>query len=256
MRRIGFSTGALARGDFQRGIELQIGHADAVELSALREAELDPLIEALPHLPLEQFEFVSFHAPGRRAELSERQLIERLANVAASVDGIIVHPDIIEDPAEWLPIQGSIFLENMDQRKPIARTAEEMRQYFDALPKARFCLDLGHARQVDPTLTVAMELLRGFGERLAEIHISEVDALSSHVAISSAARKAFRRISPLIPKHVPTIVESIIEPEAIVDEIRMARESLGDLVVPLSDHAAKAVLLEGGAQSELATDAH
>jgi len=70
MRRIGFSTGALARGDFRSGIALQESRADAIELSALREAELDPLIGAIPDLPLKRFTFVSFHAPSRRVHLT------------------------------------------------------------------------------------------------------------------------------------------------------------------------------------------
>jgi hypothetical protein len=87
---------------------------------------------------------------------------------------------------------------------------------------------MGHARQVDPTLSVAAEMLRVLVDRLAEIHISEVDAASKHVGISTAAMESYAGIASLIPKHVPAIIESVIGPDAIDDELRMARASFGE----------------------------
>jgi len=170
----------------------------------------------------------------RRADVCILQLVERLEKVALFVAGIVVHPDVIDDPAEWRRVEASLFLENMDQRKPCARTAKEMQPYFDCLPRARFCFDIGHAHQVDPTLSVALEFLHAFEDRLAEIHISEVDASSKHVPISSSAVESFRRIATLIPNNVPAIIESIIGPESIDEEIAMARAALGGAVPVLS----------------------
>jgi hypothetical protein len=46
--RIGFSTGSLASGDFRRGLEMALrARVEAIELSALREDELDPLLGAV-----------------------------------------------------------------------------------------------------------------------------------------------------------------------------------------------------------------
>jgi hypothetical protein len=63
MKPIGFSTGALAKGDFATGLAVQRGvpRIDAVELSALRDHELPLLVDAIPSLDLEGFEYVSFH---------------------------------------------------------------------------------------------------------------------------------------------------------------------------------------------------
>ncbi len=56
VRLIGFSTGALTRGDFRRGLAfLQNQRVRAVELSALRKHELDPLVNALGTFDLSQF---------------------------------------------------------------------------------------------------------------------------------------------------------------------------------------------------------
>lgn len=231
MRRIGFSTGALAKGDFREGIRIQESHArtaTALELSALREDELDALAAAIPSLDLTRFQYVSFHAPSSRVMFDEGRLVARLNDVAKQVPNIIVHPDIIGDYSTWEPLGRCLVLENMDQRKGCARTAAELKPYFNALPDARFCFDIGHARQVDPTLSVAVELLRTYEKRLSEIHISEVDASSKHVQISSAAMESYRRIASLVPRDAPVIIESSVAPVDLEDEIQMALAALGD----------------------------
>ncbi len=48
MRDIGFSSGALAKGDFREALRMLAPHSlHCVELSALRVNEIAPLIEAL-----------------------------------------------------------------------------------------------------------------------------------------------------------------------------------------------------------------
>ena len=230
MRRIGFSTGAIAKGDFRsaiRALQLLGDSTNAIELSALRENELEPLIDAIPQLDLGRFEYVSFHAPSIRVELNESEFVSRLERVARHIRNIIIHPDVIESFEKWDSIQKYVILENMDQRKSGARTADELHRYFDAMPNARFCFDIGHARQVDPTLTVAVELIRAFADRLAEIHISEVDAASKHVAISIAVMDSYQRISAIIPDDVPVIIESMVSQNELKNEIQSALASLG-----------------------------
>src|SRR5260370_36202710 len=96
MRPIGFSTGAMAKGDFRRALEMLQGQqADVVELSALRFDELDPLLAALPTLDLEQFSFVSIHAPTRFPLEIEASVIERLHSVAERGYPIVVHRNVI-----------------------------------------------------------------------------------------------------------------------------------------------------------------
>lgn len=64
MPPIGFSTGSLAQGDFLAALSMMAdSKSKAVELSALREDELMPLLEALPGLDLRKYSYRSFHAP-------------------------------------------------------------------------------------------------------------------------------------------------------------------------------------------------
>lgn len=230
MRRIGFSTGALALGDFKRGLELQRRpDVNAVELSALRESELDSLIAALPTLDLGHFEYVSFHAPS--CVSSEQHVVDRLKAVHDQDIPIIVHPDVISDFGSWRELGSSVLLENMDQRKPVCRTASEMSRFFDELPDAQFCFDIGHARQVDPTMTVADELLHSFSDRLAELHISAVDERCRHVAITRSAVRAYRSVAHQIPETIPVIIESMIDQQSIGQELSRAHTSLELLAV-------------------------
>jgi hypothetical protein len=45
------------------------------------------------------------------------------------------------------------------------------------------------------------------------------------VAVSQSAGDAFRRLSSLVSEHIPIIIESMVEPCDIVDEVRIVREA-------------------------------
>lgn len=222
MRTIGFSTGALALGDFRRGLALlTIRDVRAVELSALRESELPLLMAAMDELDLSAFEYVSIHAPGGRRALRESEVTQLLAPCIERRWPVIVHPDSIVDHGCWRDFGSLLCLENMDNRKRSGRTAEELAPYFYLLPEASFCLDLGHAQQVDPTLSVARKMLRDYGHRLKQLHLSELNNDSHHQPLSMATVWAVREIARLIPD-CPAIVESVIAPDKIDDELEMA----------------------------------
>jgi hypothetical protein len=212
MRAIGFSTGALAMADFRGALERLHGQGiPVVELSALREQELEPLIAALDDLDLHEFQYVSVHAPSRLEQWDERMLIHRLTTVAARELPIIVHPDVIGDFSLWREFGPLLCIENMDKRKPIGRTVSELALVFDRLPAASFCLDIGHARQVDPTMSLCVEILAAFGPRLRQVHVSEVNASSKHEPLNRGAIHAFRKIAHMIPENIPVVLETPTE---------------------------------------------
>jgi hypothetical protein len=143
----------------------------------------------------------------------------------------VVHPDTIFTPPLWEPLGEKLLIENMDKRKPVGRTVLEMKKVFGMLPAARFCFDIGHARQVDPSMTEASLLLRAFKDRLAEIHMSEVNTASRHDPISWNAVLAFRSVAKYITEDIPIILEPLIDKgqSDIEAEINRAREALCDL---------------------------
>jgi len=233
MRPIGFSTGALARGDFHRALNLLDSlHVRVVELSALRISELEPLCAALPRLDLRRFEFVSIHAPSSIPKEAENWVLERLVALTHWGFPVIVHPDTIYTLDYWRQLSEKLVVENMDKRKPLGRTASEMRVIFDTLPDARFCFDIGHARQVDPTMTEASLLLRAFAQRLEQVHMSEVNTASRHDPISPNAVKAFQSVATYIPETTPIILETLIDlgQSDAYTEIARARQALKDQV--------------------------
>ncbi len=229
MKRIGFSTGAIAKGDFQAALaRLRLLHVSVVELSALRFEELDPLIDSLPSLELDGFEFVSLHAPSGFPVVQERYVLDRLRAVVDQGIPVVVHPDVISRPRDWKVLGPMMLLENMDKRKSVGRTALDLVRLFSQFPDAGFCFDIGHARQVDPTMTEAQLILETFSERLSEVHVSEVNTSCRHDPLSCYAISAFRSVSAFIPDSVPIILETLIDQgqSDILTEIDRAQEAL------------------------------
>jgi hypothetical protein len=224
---IGFSTGALALADFRGALRMLRGtQCDAVELSALRPEELQPLIASIGALDLDQFAIISFHVPSKIDPRSEHETVQLLGQVAARGWTIVVHPDAITDFALWRQLGPALALENMDKRKPIGRYAHELVPLFAQLPQACFCFDIGHARQVDPSMAEAGTILRQFRDRLRLIHISEVNSQSKHDPLSLSAILAFQKVTHLIPYDVPFIIESKVTEDQIEREV----EAVADLL--------------------------
>ena len=227
MRMVGFSTGALAYADYRLGVAMLQGKAvDAIELSALRQPELAPLCEGVDALDLTQFAYVAVHAPSKVRRDDEPQVVETLARLAERGWNIVHHPDAIHDFSLWARLGERLLIENMDKRKPIGRTAAELADVFQRLPDASFCFDIGHARQVDPTMTVAYFLLKEFGDKLKQLHVSEVNSRSTHDRLSYASLLAFREVADMVPEEVPLILETPVPESRIIDEIRMAASAM------------------------------
>lgn len=223
--KIGFSTGSIALDDVRRGLSIATHkRAKAVELSALREDELDPLLSLIDHLDddLKSFEYVSFHAPSKREKYSEDQFVSKLKKVADRGWAIIVHPDVIENATNWRSLGSAVCIENMDKRKKIGRTAAQLKQVFDALPEATFCFDIGHARQVDPTMQEAESFLHAFSDRLRQVHMSYVNSKSRHERLNFESIMAYQRVAHWLSKSIPVILETPVDSDEVDDEISAA----------------------------------
>jgi hypothetical protein len=227
MRCIGFSTGALARSDFRKALQMLCGKkVSAVELSALRQDELVPLVEQLEHLDLSPFQYVSFHAPSAMEPSFEPLALRLLLQVAARKWPIIVHPNAMYTPSEWRRLGDCLCIENMDKRKPIGQTAKNLAEIFETVPDASLCFDIGHARQVDPTMSEASAILHRFRGRIRQLHVSEVNTQSKHDPLSFESILAFHKVSHLVPVDIPVILESKVEESEINGEIQSALNAL------------------------------
>lgn len=222
MRSIGFSTGALGLGDFDKGLALMAErHTSVVELSAIREEELPALMGALDRLHLDGYKYVSVHAPSRLCTMKEAAVTEMLRPCIDRGWHVVLHPDAIGDHGCWRDFGRWLCIENMDKRKEAGRTAVELRRHFRELPEASMCLDLAHARQVDPTLGITREMIREYREKIVQLHLSELDVKSHHEPLSMAAVWAIREIAHLLPD-CPVILESMVQPSGTDSELEMA----------------------------------
>lgn len=228
MRPIGFSTGALALADFRLALSMIVNEPEvqAIELSALRLPELVPLANSIDSLDLKHFSHIAFHAPSAFSPDEECEVVKILMSVAGRGWPVVVHPDAIHDWTLWRQLGSLLCIENMDKRKPIGRTVPELAACFDHVPQATLCLDLGHARQVDPSMTGTFLIMREFGGRLQQVHLSEVSTDSCHNRLSYSANLAFQKIALLIPESTPVILETPVARDEITKEIQRARTAL------------------------------
>jgi hypothetical protein len=216
---VGVSTGWLASDERRAGAQQPSWavlarrarrHGDsACELAALSGSELPSLVEWLVGLPSLPFDFLSVHAPSKHRALPEQAVVDVLLRVVRQVDAIVLHPDVIEDHAQWRRLGHALVLENMDPRKDDGQTAESLGRHFDALPEAGLCFDVAHAYAIDPSLSEGHRILDRFGGRLRHLHVSALDARHHHVALGPSDE---RKITPLLDRcrDVPWILEAPI----------------------------------------------
>lgn len=227
--RFGFSTGALERGNFRSAVSWMKDHdVRTMELSALRFEELEPLVNQLDRMDLDSFSYISFHAPSSFSKDQEARVIELLQPVRERKWNIVVHPDVIYTPQRWECFGKHLLIENMDRRKAVGRTVSELSYFFDLLPQARLCLDVAHARQIDSTLSLLTGLIRAFAERIAEIHISELDSRCRHVPMSDRAVTDYQRFASCFVADTHVIIESMLDrnlKEIRLEEFYLAQQA-------------------------------
>ena len=132
----------------------------------------------------------------------------------------------MQDFGRWREFGALVCIENMDKRKLIGRTERELAAIFRELPDAGFCFDIGHAAQVDPTMTEAYFILKCYREKLTQIHVSEVNSRSKHDSLSYGTIQSFRDVAHMIPAGLPIVLETPVSPERMQAEMNKARFAL------------------------------
>lgn len=226
MRRFGFSTGALARGDFRTALQHSLdAKDDAVEYSALREKEFEPLAKYLLEHGTGPFAHVAFHAPSHFDPENEAKIVEMLETLVATLGvWVVAHPDAIKTFQLWRNLGEHLCIENMDHRKPIGRSADELAMVFRELPRANLCFDIGHAHEMDRSMSMAYEILKRFRDRVVQVHASEVSDTCEHRAFSASSAAAFARLSPLLPREAPIILETVVPKDGAAEQMTKAQQ--------------------------------
>jgi len=159
--------------------------------------------------------------PSSYKAADEHNVLAAVEKIAGRGWPLILHPDVIVDWSAWKGFGSLICLENMDKRKPVGRTVEELSEAFERLPEARFCFDYGHARQVDHTMSQAARLLLTFGEQLQQVHYSDVDTANKHRALNFPALAAFARLRNILVPPVPVILETQVDPSEAMYQLQL-----------------------------------
>jgi hypothetical protein len=236
MRPFGFSTGALAFGDFDQALRMLDGIVvEAIELSALRLRELPSLLEFVSHADFRRFAHVSVHAPTDYAEDQEAAVVDQLLLFSERGWPIIAHPDVFRDHKIWKQLDSFLFVENMDKRKPVGRTVDELKRVFDKLPDAQMCFDIAHARQVDTSMTIAYSITQAFHGMIKQIHISTVNTSSRHDLLTLNAAHSFRALAFVIPSEIPAILETPVRQGHLAEQLAMGRFSLDQSLLCCTD---------------------
>jgi hypothetical protein len=196
------------RNDWVRLVDHAAGVSSmAIELSAISASELPGLLSYLGSAPRLPFLFVSVHAPSKGLNGDEMAHVVALCSIPAWVDAIVVHPDTIGDPALYRQLGRRLVVENMDTRKNAGHRPDDLALLFDELPLARLCLDVAHAKDVDPTMEVASEILRRFSSRLSHVHVSSLDETQHHVSLTAEDETLFEAVLERC-RDVPWILEA------------------------------------------------
>lgn len=220
---IGFSTGSISPGNARQALSMLSRHATtAIELSALRTTELEEVLEAAATTDFSAYRYISFHAPSKFNGITEAKVLHKLAPIIAKGWPIILHPDAIADWNAWASLGQLVCIENMDNRKPIGRTVEELEPLFKRLPDARFCFDIGHARQIDPSMSLARDLVAAFGDRLIEVHLSIVDDDFAHQPLTAESMLHFGPLLKVFSAQTAIILETPADALTMAHQLQLA----------------------------------
>ena len=68
-------------------------------------------------------------------------------------------------------------------------------------------------------MTSAILMLREFGDRLRQLHVSDVGPRGEHLPLGATARNSFARVARYISDDCPLIIESIISVDSMAGEL-------------------------------------
>jgi Xylose isomerase-like TIM barrel len=207
---VGASTGYMeeSRGEWDELVEHAVDLSPfAIEFAALSEGELPGLLEYFSGEPLLSFRYVSVHAPSKELAMPEPDLVKDLAKLPRWIDAVVVHPDVIGDPANYAPLGRRLVLENMDKRKENGRSVEELQGFFEQLPEAGLCFDVAHAASIDASMEEGARILDAFAGRLRHVHLSSLDEASHHVSLRPDDEERFAGLLSRC-RDVPWILEA------------------------------------------------
>jgi len=215
MASVGFSTGGLYTTGLplDKRIKMYLSSgADAIELSFLTADELfQAKLSKETIVNIKKFKYISIHAPGKNIRYnkdSAKAIINKLQEICSQipVNGIVLHPDVVDDFQVLEKSNLPFLIENMDKRK----TSGTDVKYFEELKKKYnfgFVLDLQHVYEHDKSMKLAEQFIKIMGNRLKHMHVSGCTESDIHAPTHSSSNR--EAITKILKKSidVPKILE-------------------------------------------------
>jgi len=213
---LGFGTGSLYKTHDRLkpetfDIHRQMG-CNAIELMWHATPEETNKLLALKKDDLRGFSYRSLHLPSDIGHMNISALHETL-EIAQKVHGelqfncIVLHPNDME---RWDVISQypdlPIAVENMDWRAEHGKYVESLESIFEKFD-APMVLDLNHCFTNDPSMLLAHDMVKVFGSRIVEIHVSGFE--TAHEPLVRTMQEEILRAIP--DKNLPIIIESVCE---------------------------------------------
>lgn len=235
MVEVGFSTGDLYESKLSLDEVIKrcssVG-AEAIELNfgsskLLLEHELNEDSKEA----LRNFSYLSVHAPFVKAEYGDNEETKVIINELKelheefNVDGVVVHPNDVEDFEVLEETDLPFLIENMDPRKKEGKEPS----YFEELKDEysfEFVFDVEHAYENDESMDLAFEMIEVMGSRLKHMHVSGCRGDRNHVPVYDSENR--REIGKVLKEglDVPKILEGVLRgnlKEAMTKELSYVR---------------------------------
>lgn len=217
--RIGFSTGCLHRSNIPKGELIEFYYslgANAIELSFSNPSYLNDFeLSSETICNIKKYDYISIHAPWHeityKPDEKTNDIIEKLRCLCDKipVEGIVLHPDTVDDFRYLENSKLPFLFENMDKRKKFGTHPQHFLQLIKNYSFG-FVLDLQHSYENDSTMKFAREFVSIFGNRLKAIHVSGCTKSERHFPVYIADnRDAIAQILEL-SINVPKILEGVL----------------------------------------------
>jgi hypothetical protein len=238
MKSMGFSTGCMHNLGISYNDSLNNYSSFPVEAIELSFAVPNDLFKFNPNKYflnlIKLYGYASIHAPWKGIRYGKNEetgnVVKGLTKLCEDfyVDGIVIHPDVVDDFFVLEKSNLPFLIENMDIRKKLGIKPEEFER-FKRDYSFGFVLDIEHAYEHDPSMNMAKELIEVMGDRLRHLHVSGQDFKTKyHSLIYDADNKEEITKILRIKKDVPWILEGILSQD-FEEEIKRELEFLGNI---------------------------
>jgi hypothetical protein len=162
--------------------------------------------------------YTTIHAPFNlfSSHASEETILKQLNVISKLYErihakSVVFHPAPCEKLAPLTDRNFHVILENL----PPGRHAgiPDLRRIFNEYPEFAFCLDISHAYLWSKYETA--RLLREFGSRLSQIHLSGTYRRKSHQTLQSVSRNFLQTIDDIKQLEVPLVIEEDFKVKSI-----------------------------------------